>query len=234
MALLYPDARRVFLLDGDALVLANDKLLPILEMLQHFFPRLTRIASYANGYNLVSRTQAQLQQLFDHKLRLIYIGLESGSQDILNLCHKKATAIEMISAVEQAKQVGIKSSVIVLLGLGGREHSSQHKAQTIEALNKMQPHYLSFLSLMVIPGTPLHDEVRSGQFTELGSKELLEDAYEILKGLTLSRTLFRMNHASNYLPLEGTLPHDKEKLLALLAQGISGNISLRPELLRGL
>jgi radical SAM superfamily enzyme YgiQ (UPF0313 family) len=229
-----PEARRVFLMDGDALVLSNTKLIPILEMIRHFFPRLTRIASYANGFNITTRSDEELGTLHQNQLRLIYMGLESGSDEILLMHHKRSTAAEMVAAVQRAKQAGIKSSVIVLLGLGGKDLSAIHIKETIKALNEMQPHYLSFLSLMVVPGTPLMDQVKSRQFRELNAIELLVEAHEIMKGLDLTRTLFRMNHASNFLPIEGTLPKDKNTMLAWLHQGITGEVSLKPEIFRGL
>ena len=229
----YPETRRVFLMDGDALAVNNAKLLKILEFLNNTFPKLTRIASYANGYNLTGRSDRELQQLFDHKLRLLYIGLESGSQEILNRCRKRATAAEMIAAVCRAEQAGIKSSVIVLLGLGGKRDSGLHVRETITALNRMQPRYLSFLSLMLIPGTPLYQDAQSGRFEELNSVELLMETRNIITGLELKHTVFRSDHASNYLPLEGRLPADKEKLLILLNEALHGQIKLRPEFLRG-
>jgi len=228
------NTRRVFLMDGDALVLDNNKLLPILKEIGAAFPKLSRISSYANGHNITPRSKDELSQLRDHKLSLIYIGLESGNQDILDRCRKRSRVKEMIEAVNRAAESRIKSSVIVLLGLGGKKHSQEHIRDTIEALNLMQPRYLSFLSLMIIPGTPLAEEIKTGSFKELNSIELLNESYEIIKGLKLNKTIFRSNHASNYLPLEGTFPKDKTKLLNTLESAINGDLKLRPESLRGL
>lgn len=233
-AKLYSQIRRVFLLDGDALVVNNEQLLPVLKKLNNTFSMLSRISSYANGYNIVKRSDKQLQELYDHKLRLIYIGLESGSQDILNRCCKRSRAQEMIEAVQKADKAKIKSSVIVLLGLGGKARSTEHVQATIEALNHMQPRYLSFLSLMVIPGTPLHREVCRNEFKELSSTELLKEAYDIISGLELQKTIFRCDHASNYLPLAGRFPQDKISLLNSIQLALSGEIKLKPEFLRGL
>ncbi|MFC1478771.1 radical SAM protein [Candidatus Margulisiibacteriota bacterium] len=233
-AAMFPDTRRVFLMDGDVLVLNNEKLLPILRKLNEAFPRLTRISSYANGYNITSRTEDELRELYDHKLRLIYIGLESGSQSILDSCKKKPTADEMVKAVLMSDKAGIKSSVIVLLGLGGKSRSCEHIQATIAALNLMQPRYLSFLSLMLIPGTQMYADAESGSFKELDSLELLRESHDILQGLEMKKTIFRSNHASNYLPLEGALPNDKDKLLYMLKTALSGEIALKPEFMRGL
>ncbi|MCX5698046.1 MAG: radical SAM protein [Candidatus Omnitrophica bacterium] len=230
----HSDARRVFLMDGDALVLSNSKLIPILEKLEQVFPRLSRVSSYANGCNITQKSDQELTELYDHKLSLIYLGLESGSQDILERCGKSSGVEEMIEAVQRAAKAHIKASVIVLLGLGGRKYSAEHVAGTIEALNRMQPRYLSFLSLMVIPGTPLAEEVRNGDFKELNSLELLKESYEIIKGFDLTKTIFRSDHASNYLALEGAFPKDKMALLNILESAIGGEIRLKPESLRGL
>jgi radical SAM superfamily enzyme YgiQ (UPF0313 family) len=230
----HPETRRVFLMDGDALVLSNEKLLPILQELATAFPLLNRVAAYANGRNVVSRSEQDLRALYDNRLTLFYMGLESGNQGILDRCQKRSSVEDMVGAVQKAAAVGIKASAIVLLGLGGRRFSNEHVRDTITALNRMQPRYLSFLSVMVIPGTPLHDELLQGTFSELTSNELLREMYDIIKGLELGRTIFRSDHASNYLSLEGRFPHDKERLLKVIEEALRGDIDLRPEILRGL
>ncbi len=230
----YPGTRRVFLMDGDALVLSNSKLVPILEKLEGVFPRLSRVSSYANGSNITRKSDEELAELYQHKLSLIYMGLESGSQHVLDRCGKTSNVEEMIEAVQRAERAGIRSSVIVLLGLGGKKYSADHVQGTIKALNRMQPRYLSFLSLMVIPGTLLAGEVRRGEFEELDPEELLKEAYEMIQGLDLKRTVFRSDHASNYLALEGTFPKDKPVLLKALKSAIGGEIALRPNFSRGL
>jgi len=229
-----PGTRRVFLMDGDALVLSNNKLVPILQRLQSAFPRLTRISSYANGCNLSRKSDQDLAQLHSNKLNLIYLGLESGSQAVLDACRKSSSVEEMVRGIQRCAQAGIKSSVIVLLGLGGKRHSREHVHDTISALNNMQPRYLSFLSLMIIPGTPLSNEIRRGEFNELNPTELLQESYDIINGLDLNKTLFRSNHASNYLALEGTFPKNKDRLLNQLKSALKGQVALRPEILRGL
>ncbi|MBN1493907.1 MAG: radical SAM protein [Candidatus Omnitrophica bacterium] len=230
----HPGTRRVFLMDGDALVLQNERLIPVLQILNKALPQLNRVSSYANGYNIIGRSLSELSELYDNRLRLIYIGLESGAQSVLDRCLKRSTVQEMVAAVQYAAAAHIKSSVIVLLGLGGRAYSDVHVRETITALNQMQPRYLSFLSLMVIPGTQLHRDVMSGEFNELNAQELLQEMHDIIEGLELSGTIFRTDHASNYLPLEGRFPQDKQRFLDSLKGAISGKISLRPDMFRGL
>jgi radical SAM superfamily enzyme YgiQ (UPF0313 family) len=162
------------------------------------------------------------------------MGLESGSQEILNLRRKRSGAEEMTEAVRKAGRNGIKSSIIVLLGLGGREFSEKHVQETALALNRMQPRYLSFLSLMLIPGTPLFAESEKGAFRELSPRELLREAREILERLDMTSTVFRCDHASNYLALEGRLPKDRARLVGTIDRALQGGVRLKPDFLRGL
>lgn len=233
-AMLAPDTRRVFLMDGDALAVPNPRLLPVLQELQRSFPRLARISSYANGYNINSRSAAELRELSANRLSLIYLGLESGSQLVLERCRKGSGVADMIRAVRDAAQAGIKSSVMVLLGLGGRKYSRLHVAETVRALNEMQPRYLSFLAVMLLPGTPLFDEAARGEFTALSARETLEEMCGLIAGLELRQTIFRSDHASNFLPLEGRFPADKERLLRTVAAALNGALALKPDDLRDL
>ena len=139
----------------------------------------------------------------------------------------------MIQAVSRAKRAGIKSSVIVLIGLGGKELSSLHARKTAEALNRMQPHYLSFLTLIVIPGTPLYRDACSGRFRLLSPRESLAEMEEIISCLNLEKTIFRSNHASSYLPLAGRFPNDSERLLSVIRRKLESG-QLKPEMPRGL
>jgi radical SAM superfamily enzyme YgiQ (UPF0313 family) len=221
-------------MDGDALVLNNTTLLPILKRIGERLPRVAKISSYANGFSIISRSPDELVELYEHKLRLIYMGLESGSQEILNLCRKKSTVEQMVTAVRKADDAGIRTSLMVLLGLGGKKRSEQHVIESAKAINRMQPRYLSFLSLMIMEGTPLFDQVERGEFEPLNAQGFLVETYEILKRLELEQSLFFANHASNYLPLTGRLPQGKEELLNVLEAALAGRIGLKPEFFRAL
>lgn len=229
-----PDTSKVFLMDGDALVLTFDKLEPILVLLNKTFPRLNRISSYANDFNILTKSDVELKKFYDYKLRLIYMGLESGSQNVLDFCNKKSTVKGMTDAVIKAKQFKIKSSIIVLLGLGGKKYTTEHTSETAKVLNIMQPDYLSFLSLMVIKGTILYSQVINKEFEILSEKEILIEMYEIIKQLELKKTMFFSNHASNYLPLSGRLSYQKDELLSTIKSAMEGKIRLRDEYYRGL
>jgi len=233
-AMHYPQTKRVFLLDGDALVCKTAFLLQVFKELHSTFPELRRISSYVNDYNILNKTDEELKLLYEYKLRLIYMGLESGSQKVLSSCNKKSTVNGMITVIKRAKIAGISESVIVLLGLGGKKLSSEHCEQTALVLNQMQPRYLSFLSLMILPQTSLHKEMLKGDFKPLSGKEHLKEAYDIISKVHLTRTIFRANHASNYLSLSGKLPRDKDRILEEISNVIDGKSELRPDYLRGL
>ncbi|MCM8813459.1 MAG: radical SAM protein [Candidatus Omnitrophica bacterium] len=230
----HPYTRRIFLLDGDALVLPNRQIIPILQSLRASFPTLSRISSYANAFHLCRRTERELSELAAENLKLVYVGLESGAQSVLDRVRKRATVAESVEGVRRAAACGIKSSVMVLLGLGGREASDEHVRETIDALNRMQPRYLSLLSLMLIEGTPLFQAAGQGFFTPLSDREMLRETRALLAGLELEGTVFTCNHASNFLPLAGRLPRDRERLLSEIDAARAGRIALRPEWLRGL
>ncbi len=233
-SLLMPDTSKVFLMDGDAMVLKSGKLAEILDELGRVFPKLRRVSAYANDFNILQKTEDELRALSAGKLRLIYMGLESGSQEILDSCGKKSTVEGMISAVRKAETCGIKSSVIALLGLGGREGSRIHAEQTAVVLNRMQPAQLSLLSLMLVPGTELHKKAEEGSFSLPDAAGLLAEMYQIIENLDLKKTIFHSNHASNYLPLSGRLPQDKDRFLEAIGYAMRKPGILREEWMRGL
>jgi radical SAM superfamily enzyme YgiQ (UPF0313 family) len=229
-----PDVKRVFLCDGDALALSTRRLIPILELLNETFPELRRVGAYFNARDILSKSEQELRRLVERKLTIGYMGLESGSDRVLERVHKGATAREMIDAVKKAQANGIKASVIALLGLGGTDLSEEHARETAAAVSAMKPRYLSLLTLMIVPGTALYEELKAGRFTLPDEKGLLREMKTIIENVETEKTIFRTNHASNYLPLEGILSRDKEKLVAIIDQALKGNIPLKPESFRGL
>ena len=231
-----PDTRRVFLADGNALVLSTRRLVGILEALASGFPNLGRVGIYANARDLLGKSDADLAILRRNKLEIVYLGLESGSDEVLRRVCKGATAAEMVEAVQKAKRAGMRVSVIALLGIGGRELSCQHAEETGRVVSAMDPHYLSMLTLMLVPGTGLYRQWQSGIFQQMEPEELLTELHQIVTHLSgLSRCIFRTNHASNYVPLAGTLSRDKPRLLAAIDQArAQGRSALRPEAWRAL
>jgi radical SAM superfamily enzyme YgiQ (UPF0313 family) len=231
-----PHARRVFLADGDALVLSTDRLNTILDALQGAFPSLERVGIYANAQNLLRKSPNDLEILRQKGLGIVYLGLESGSDDVLTRIDKGATATEMIAAVQKAKDAGLLTSVIGILGIAGPEGSAEHAQMTGQVVSQMDPDYFSMLTLMLVPGTPLYQQWQAGEFQLMEAEEMLAELRQVIENLDgLTRCVFRTNHASNYLPLRGTFPGDKVHLLATLDNALSqGRDALRPEAWRGL
>jgi len=233
---LIPDTRRVFLADGDALVLSGDRLHQILDVLQTAFPYLERVGIYATAQNILRKKLKDLKSLQQKGLGIVYLGLESGSDEVLTNIEKGATAAEMIEVVSKVKEAGMQTSVIGILGIAGRENSLQHAQMTGQVVSQMDPDYFSMLTLMLVPGTKLHQQWQAGEFQLLEAKEMLGELQHVIKSLNgLTHCVFRTNHASNYLPLRGILPEDKGYLLKTLENVLTTEEDvLRPEASRGL
>jgi radical SAM superfamily enzyme YgiQ (UPF0313 family) len=229
-----PGTRRVFLCDGDAMVLKTDRLLRILDALDDAFPQLQRVGIYANARDILKKSEEELRSLREKKLGIAYLGMESGSDEILASICKGATSDDMIRAVRKAEDSGLKASVILILGLGGRAKSREHALASARVASAMNPRFLSCLMLMLVPGTPMHDAYARGEFEPLSPEELMQELRLFVEHLELDGTVFRANHASNYLPLGGRFPKDKEAVLAQIDAAIRGETGLRPEFLRGL
>ena len=233
---LMPETRRVFLADGNAMVLSTMKLTSILDALNSAFPELQRIGIYANASDILHKTEQELRELCGKKLSIIYIGLESGSNEVLKKVNKGATAEEMIEAVKKGQEAGFKISVIGLLGLGGTDFWEEHALATGRAVSTMSPRYFSLLTMMVVPGTVMHKQWKEGTFILPEPLELLKEMKIIIENMDVhAGCIFRTNHASNYLTLTGRFPKDKERLLHTIDNALAkGESCLRPEYLRGL
>ena len=236
---LWPSAPRIFLADGDALVLPADGLAAILDKLAATFPALERVSCYATPINLMHKSVAELCNLRAKKLFLVYVGIESGAATMLNRIRKGATPATIVEALDRTHTAGIAVSATVVLGLGGRRLWREHIDGTAVVVNRAPPDFLSTLQLRLD-----EDEVaefvgrfeRDGTpFEEQDDAGILAEQERLLQQLDPSRTVtFRSNHASNCLPLAGTLPDDRHRLLALIARARSGAPMLRPEFMRGL
>jgi radical SAM superfamily enzyme YgiQ (UPF0313 family) len=230
----FPDTRRVFLLDGDAMTLSTARLVPILEALGRAFPALQRVGSYVNAVSVLRKSDDELRRLRDLRLGIGYLGLETGDAVTAERIVKGATIEEQVEAVRRAQAAGIKMSVMVLLGMGGRQRSRVHAEETARALTAMDPRYVSCLCVTPVPGTPLHDEVARGAFEPVTPEETLDELRTIVERTELSGAVFRSNHASNYLPIGGRLPADRERLLEAIDAARRGEIPLVPEEYRAL
>jgi radical SAM superfamily enzyme YgiQ (UPF0313 family) len=227
-------ARRLFLCDGDALIVPQQRLLAILQRIETRLPQVTRVGIYANSKSLRLKTVEELRQLRQHGLGIVYMGLESGDDSTLARMHKGATAEEMIAMGQKAKAAGLPLSLTVLLGIAGPERSAIHATETGRVLSAIDPEYVGALSLMLEPGTQLHDQYRDGRFAMPEPLAILQELRTMIAATELSNGLFHANHASNYLPIRAKLPEDKEKTLAVLDQALVGALSLKPEFLRAL
>ena len=227
---------KIFLLDSNALIIKTPDLLRILRKCYDSFPRLRQVSCYACCSDILRKSDEELMQLRAAGLKLVFVGLESGDQETSDLMNKGVDVQDQIDAVIKANGAGIQTSVTVIIGLGGRRLSQQHAINTGKAAGAMNPTFFAALTLMVVPGSPLESMVQQGDF------ELVTDPIEVLKELELMISninasgpiAFRTNHASNYLPLSGDLPQDKENLLRTIRRAINDPRMLRPEFMRAL
>jgi len=208
--------RRVFLSDGDALILPTKRLLDILEELKQTFPKLQRVSAYAGPKAILLKTPEELALLRENGLKLLYYGMETGDDKLLTKINKGVNAQEAVDAGVRVREAGMKLSIMIILGLAGRQGTKEHAKHTAAAINIIQPDMLSALTLMLYRGSELKAEYDRGEFEILNPAELLGELYDILRQVELPpqcHTIFRSNHVSNYISLAGTLPKDKEALL---------------------
>ena len=210
----YPGIRRVFLADGDALVLSTDRLLAVIDLLKANFPKLSRISCYGGPLDILRKTPADLQLLKQAGIQLVYLGIESGDDEVLARVQKGVTSEQMIEAGQKIIAAGMKLSAMLVLGLGGRELSRQHAINSARVASAINPTMLSALTLMLHRGTPLRAEAEQGLFQPLSPYEFVLELKELVNSLDMHVPgIFRSNHVSNMLPLAGTLPDDKNSLL---------------------
>jgi radical SAM superfamily enzyme YgiQ (UPF0313 family) len=234
-AALVPNARRVFLADGDAFVLPTGPLERILEHLYRSFPHLQRVTAYATPGNLLRKSVDDMKRLAGKGLRILYYGVETGDPELLVKIHKGATPDEMVEGCRRATEAGLKLSITVILGIGGKRLSTRHARNTAALLNRIQPRYLSALTLMLGPCESEYRAAMGPGFEFTSPLDDVAELRELVAGLETDRCIFRSNHASNYLPLAGTLLADKERLLAEIDAALENpDISLRDEWMRGL
>ena len=226
--------RRVFLCDGDALIVPQQRLLNILKEIQKQLPWVTRVGLYANAKSLGMKTIDELKQLKTYGVGIAYLGLETGDDVTLKKINKGATAAHMIDMGKKAKQAGFKLSITVLLGIAGPERSITHAQETGRVLSAIDPDYVGALSLMLIPGTPLYQDYSSRKFRLIEPQQMLAELRTMIASTNLTRGLFHANHASNYLPIRARLPKEKTSTLRLIDEALEGKIPLKPEYLRAL
>jgi radical SAM superfamily enzyme YgiQ (UPF0313 family) len=225
---------KVFVADGDALVLDMDHWRPILSTARDCFPRLRQVSCYATAGNILDKTAEQLTELRASGLNMLYIGPESGDDRTLKRIVKGATFEDHVEAAKKAHEAGMKISVIALLGVGGTERSQEHAETTADLVTAMDPEYFAALTTSVIPDTPLMRMKDKGFFELPGVTRMLEELRIIVDRARPTDALFRTNHASNHLALGGRLPRDREAICAAIDGALGGRVPLRPEWARGL
>ena len=228
----YRHTERIFLADGDALVIRTPQLIDTLDFLHEKFPRLNRVGVYSSPQNLLLKSPDELKQLHDHGLGIVYLGVETGSDLLLKKVKKGVTRDEMITAGEKVGQAGIPLSVTIIIGLGGPELSHHHAHATASLLNLIRPDFVGALTLMLVEGTELFGNHRNGTFKLLSPGKTLQEMYWLIESMECT-TIFRSNHASNYLTLGGNLPEDTDRLLSRIRNAMETR-SYRSEFLRGL
>jgi radical SAM superfamily enzyme YgiQ (UPF0313 family) len=214
---------KIFLCDGDALGAPMDVLKETLDTINVLFPEVRRVGVYATAENILEKTDEELKLLASKKLTIAYLGLESGDDKVLHMIVKGNTTQDMVDASLKIKRCGFKLSTIAMLGVGGRKYTQQHIDETAKVLSKTNPEFFSFLTTFAVPGTPYYTMLERGLIEPLTSKELLIEMHDILKQSTfdLNPVIFRANHVSNAHPLGGTLPKDKELILATVKDWIA-------------
>lgn len=223
----YPRIERIFLADGDALILPMDYLLAVLGYIRKHFPECERVSAYASTKTLMRKTDAELRTLRENGLQMVYVGLETGLEPLLKKYDKGVTAEQIIEHSLRAKAAGMTLSVTAINGMGGREQSEEHAVATAAALSRIKADYVAMLTLRVYSGTPLHDWIERGELTMLGPRELAAENRVILQHIDSEGSVFRSNHASNYLPLKGTLNRDRDTLIAQIDKALAGELRFR-------
>jgi len=228
--------RKVFIADGDALIIPQKMLVPIVQLIRDSFPKLERIGIYGNTKSILKKSVEELKELKKLGIGIIYLGVESGDQVTLDRVNKGTKLDKTAEASTRVKDAGIILSVTVLLGLGGVERSIIHAEETGKFLSRINPDYAGALSVIVVPGTPLAEEVKKGTFQVPTPYQLLEELYIMIKNTNVTHTFFASNHASNYLPVKAWLPEDKEKTLKAIQYVLDKKdpALLRPEYMRAL
>ncbi len=235
-AQLGPVTNKLFLCDGDALILPTAKLLRTLERIRECLPWIERVGVYGDTRSVGRKSNEELKALREAGLGIVYHGVESGDDDVLRRIVKGGTRQESIETANKLRRSGLVHSVIVLLGIGGVELSYQHASNTASLLSEMDPPYVGTLTTTVVPNTPLFEEQASGRFRLPDKFSLLEELRIIVKESVFTRCRFSSNHASNYLPLRSSLPKDRDHILAILGKVLErrDEVALKPEHLRGL
>jgi radical SAM superfamily enzyme YgiQ (UPF0313 family) len=228
-----PNPEKIFLADGNVLCLTTPRLLKLLNTIKNHFPKVKQISSYAGPLDLLRKSEEELIQIRQAGLDLLYLGVESGSDRVLQSINKGVTREQMIAAGKKAKKTGFALSCMVISGLGGKELLEEHAIDSATAISEINPDYFGLLTLIIVEDTPLKKQLDSGEFELLSPNEVMLELKIMLDNLELENCVFRANHASNYVPLKGILNRDKQQLLHQVNSALSSG-RFKPEAWRGL
>lgn len=230
----YRRTPRIFLADGDALVIDTDYMIRILGFLYEQFPSLERVTAYANPSNLLEKSAEDLQRIQKAGLQMLYFGIETGDDELLVRIKKGATAHELITSAKKAIDAGFILSATIILGLAGKEESQRHAIETARVCSAINPQYLSALTLMLEDNNRYFSRCLGKDWEMMNKVEILNELRTMVEHFHLDNCIFRSNHASNYLPIKATLNQDKGKLLQEIDSALKNPAQLRPEAMRAL
>ncbi len=233
-ACFYDQYEKVFLCDGDAIAMDTEDLITILREIKKDFPKCRLISTYAGPISTLKKTPEELRRLREAGLGRAYLGIETGMEELLKSTNKGVTRAQMLQAGTNLREAGMDLWGIVLIGLGGKERSMDNARATASLVNEMRPQHLSVMNYTPVEGTKLGNQALRGEFHVLSPAESLEETAELIRGLNVTGMHFTSDHASNYLPLKGTLCEDREKLLRLIEGALQGSVGIRSEASRGL
>lgn len=216
----YKNVDRIFIADGDALAIKNKELEKILSFIKDNFPECKRVGIYGSPKAILSKSNEDLIRLKTLGLGIVYLGVESGSDKILKKINKGVTRREMVEAGKKVVDSGIKLSITLISGIGGKEDSEEHALESAKIINEINPNYIGLLTLIVEENTPLYGDVKSGKFQLLSPKEVLVETKKMVENIEVENSIFRSNHASNYVSLKGTLSKDKKLILDQIKEGL--------------
>ena len=233
---VWADPFSVFLADGNTIAMRTDDLVQVLDYVREAFPNVQRISCYGGARFIRGRKVEDLRRLKEHGLQIVYMGLESGDDEILRRVHKGATAEDYVRAAAKMRESGILLSTYVLAGLGGRERMREHALGSAATLNRMKPDYIRIRTLAFLPGFPLYEQLQAGEFQECTGREITEETRLLMENLQVDGAEFLSDHISNYLPLYGRLPEDKKRMLAAIEEALAvpDNPVLGPRMIRSL
>ncbi|MCF0144465.1 MAG: radical SAM protein [Firmicutes bacterium] len=231
----YRRVEKIFLCDGDALALSNNRLMPILEHIRENFPECKRVTIYGRASDALGKTDEEMRQLYEAGLTMVYLGAESGSDKVLLDIQKGETRQQLIDGVKKIEASGMEASVTFISGLAGKEGWRDHAIQTGTMISEMNASYVALLTLLVDESAPIYKDIESGKLQLLTPEEVMEETLLMLENANVSKKcVFRSNHASNYVSLRGNLPEDKEDMMALLRQAMGNHSMFKDERFRAL